>query len=174
MAFEAEALWISFRLIEDGARGKRSGSSFTAASSGAISKLSSSPFIDKGSGLVIWFSTPDNLRIIFGDRPFTLSLIERSPAGEGDDGLERRSDEKAPDRMKEPWRLRFSVDGDRTGDCESTGELSTTCPALGIPGLLPAAPSAGEPALLGDPICRIREILLLWMGLEEVEGSIIE
>ena len=169
MVFEVDTLLISFCLTEDGARGKGSGNSFTAASSGAISISSSSASIDKGSGLVIWFGTLDNARIFFEDRPFTSSWGERSPAGEGDVVLERRSDENAPDRMKDPRRLCISVDGDRAVDRESTFDSSTR-----VPDLLPAALSAGEPALLEDLICRMRESLLRLEGLEEVASSIIE
>lgn len=174
MVAEADALRISFRLTEDGARaGKESGSSFTAASSGATSTSSSSMSIDKESGFVIWSSTSDKPRTLFGDRPFTVSCGVRSPADEGDDGIERRSDEKVPDRMKEPRRLCFSVGVACGGDCDSIGELSTTSPTLGVPGLLPTTLFAGEPVLLEDPSCRIRESLLRLEDLEGVVGSIV-
>lgn len=116
MVAEADALRISFRLTEDGARaGKESGSSFTAASSGATSTSSSSVSIDKGSGLVIWSRTSDNPRTFLGDFPLTVSCGKGSP-DEGEDGFERRSDEKLPERMNEPRCLCFSVRAPCAGD----------------------------------------------------------
>lgn len=175
MVAEAEALRISFRLTEDGARaGKASGNSFTAASSGATSTSSSSASVGRDSGLVIWSRTSANPRTFFGERPFTVTSGERIAADDGDDGFERRSDEKVPDKMKEPRRLCFSVGEACVEDCDSIGELSTTSPALGVLALLPATLPAGEAALLDDPSCKMRESLLRLEDFEGVVGSIVD